>query len=101
MKEIKIEALNTSIFIDDFSESLDGKIRIYDTNKNCLDYYEDISFESKQDYLTEIERLSSAKTVEELLSHFCLYESKDYIFVDDFEMGDTINIVGDKLLLFY
>lgn len=102
MKEIKIKALSTSIYIDNFNNTIgDGKIRVYDTNKNYLDYYEDITFKNKQEYEEEVMCLESVKTIKELLSRFCLYENRDYTFVQDFEMGDCVNVIGDKLLLFY
>ena len=101
MKEIKIKALNTSIFIDDLNESTDGEIRVYDSRKEYLDYYEEISFENEQEYLEEIDRLQAVKTVEELLQRFCLYENQDFVFVEDFEMGDCVNIIGDTKILFF
>lgn len=101
MKEIKIKALNTSIFIDDLNEITDGKIRVYDSRKEYLDYYEEISFENEQEYLDEIERLQAVKTVQELLYRFSLYENKDYEIVDDFEMGDCVNIIGNIKILFF
>lgn len=101
MKEIKIKALNTSIFIDDLDEITDGKIRVYDSRKEYLDYYEEINFENEQEYLDEIERLQAVQTVEELLQFFCLYENHDFEFVDDFEMGDCVNIIGDTKILFF
>lgn len=100
MKEIKIKALNTSIFIDDLNEITDGKIRVYDSQKEYLDYYEESTFQTKQEYLDEIKRLESVKTIEELLARFCLYENKDYVFIGDYEMGDTTNAIGDKTILF-
>lgn len=102
MREIKIKALNTSIYIDKFNNTIgDGKIRVYDTNKNYLAYYEDITFENEQEYEEEIKYLENAKTIKELLSMFCLYENKDFEFVQDFEMGDCVNIIGDYKLLFF
>ena len=101
MKEIKIKALNTSIFIDDLSEITDGKIRVYDSRKEYIDYYEESIFENEQEYFDEIERLASVKTAQELLYRFSLYEIKDYEIVDDFEMGDCVNIVGDIKILFF
>lgn len=101
MREIKIKALNTSIFIDDLADITDGKIRVYDSKKEYLDYYEEISFENEQEYLDEIEHLQSVKTVKDLLSYFRLYENKDYEIVANFEMGDCVNIIGNTKILFY
>ena len=101
MKEIKIKALNTNIFIDDLSEITDGKIRVYDSKKEYLDYYEESIFENDQEYFDEIERLASVKTVGELFGIFCQRENIDYEIVDDFEMGDCVNIIGDIKILFF
>ena len=101
MKEIKIKALNTSIFIDDLEEITDGKIRVYDSRKEYLDYYEESIFENEQEYLDEIECLASVKTVGELLSIFDHRENIDYKIVDDFEMGDCVNIIGSTVLLYF
>ena len=101
MKEIKITALNTSVFIDDLNEITDGKIIVYDSRKEYLDYYEESIFENEQEYLNEIERLASVKTVGELFGIFDHQENIDYEIVDDFEMGDCVNIIGDIKILFF
>ncbi len=43
MKEIKIKALNASIYADELHEITDGNIRFYDSEKHYLDYWEEQS----------------------------------------------------------
>ena len=110
MKEIKIKALNTTIYADELKATTDGKIRVYDTNKNYLDYIEeetlfrksnDTDTNVESEYMKWIESFENARTIAELLGYFCLYENNDYEIVDDFEMGDCVNIIGDTKILFF
>lgn len=95
MKKLKIKALNGCIYV----ESFDGKhneeedrAKIYDSNKNYLDY---ISLDgiSKQQYKDELKTLSSAKDFEEfaeLLGQFRYdySESLEYLMSSIFDTPD-------------
>ena len=101
MREIYIKNINAKIYIDKLDNTIDSKIRVYDSNKNYLDYYEDISFDNEKEYEKELAKLENAKTIQDLLSYFSLYENRDYELVKDYEMGDCVNIVGKYYILLF
>lgn len=66
MREIYLNNLNASIYIDDVSivneQDFDGKIRVYDSNKKYLDYIEVETFERLSNRLeTNIEHIYNAQ----------------------------------------
>lgn len=85
MKEIYLKNLNASIYIDSADvvneKDFDGKIRVYDSNKNYFDYFEEDTFWTwaeemqtsfKFEYELEVITLSRVESLEELLEHFCI-----------------------------
>lgn len=110
MKEIKIEKLNAVIYIDEWSENAD-KIRVYDSNREYLDYYEpDTIIElaeqdgvSEEQWLDEeTKNLANVEDINELLdkigvSSYTVAKNDDLTpILDDFaESYDYDNQLSD------
>lgn len=110
MREIYLKNLNAKIYIDDISvvneKDFDGKIRVYDSRKEYLDYYEYenfLEFEKEtfeQVYEKEISYLENIKTIYELLGTFGMV-NVEVISKDQVEMYDCVNYIGEYALLLY
>lgn len=110
MREIFLKNLNAKIYIDELSvaneKDFDGKIRVYDSREEYLDYYEYENFflfekeTFEQVYEKEISYLENIKTIYELLGTFGI-TNVEVIPKDQVEMGDMVNYIGEYALLFY
>ena len=110
MREIFLKNLNTKIYIDDISvvneKDFDGKIRVYDSNKNYLEYYEETTFwyraeengtTFEQELNLEINEIENAKTI------YCLLDNigvLDYDIIEEYDMEeyDYINLIGEYIV---
>jgi len=92
MKKLKIKALNGYIYVENYNgkhNEEEDRAKIYDSNKNYLDY---ISLDgvSKQQYKDELKTLSSAKDFEEFAELLGLFrydysESLEYLMSSIFD----------------
>lgn len=134
MREVFLKNLNANIYIDSADvideKDFDGKIRVYDSRKEYLDYYEYENFflfekeTFEQVYEKEISYLENIKTIYELLGTFgirALVRKSDNLkdielqYIDDeyfakqdaqgrkhiLEQNEFINIVGEYWIYTY
>lgn len=111
MKEIKIKALNASIYADELEEITDGKIRFYDSDKRYLDYWEHASLlrqaeehgtTTEQEYKKWIALFEKAESVDFIIESFGIYgytispsNNLDSIMEDFAETYDSDNELSD------
>lgn len=100
MKELTNKNLNFTFYVNDWADHTCEKIRVYDSNKEMIDYLEEFSVLESCDYLQETpqdyidafaETLERAKTIRDFMNEFAY----DYYVVEDDPENDLLNHLGE------